>query len=137
MPITSPVERISGPSSVSAPGKRLKGSTASFTVCSGGTGSLVRPSSARVRPAISWLAILANGTPVALATNGTVREARGLASMMNTLSTPAASRWMANCRLIRPRTSKARARSRLQPLIVASTSGLNDTEGRAQAESPE
>jgi hypothetical protein len=30
-PMTSPVERISGPSSVSTPGKRAKGSTASFT----------------------------------------------------------------------------------------------------------
>ena len=31
MPITSPVERISGPRTVSISGKRLKGSTASFT----------------------------------------------------------------------------------------------------------
>ena len=31
IPMTSPVERISGPSTVSTPGKRLKGSTASFT----------------------------------------------------------------------------------------------------------
>ena len=31
MPMTSPVERISGPSTVSTSGKRLKGSTASFT----------------------------------------------------------------------------------------------------------
>ncbi len=31
MPITSPVERISGPSAVSTSGKRLNGSTASFT----------------------------------------------------------------------------------------------------------
>ena len=30
-PITSPVERISGPSTMSTPGNRLKGSTASFT----------------------------------------------------------------------------------------------------------
>jgi hypothetical protein len=30
-PMTSPVERISGPSSVSTPGKRAKGSTASLT----------------------------------------------------------------------------------------------------------
>ncbi len=32
MPMTSPVERISGPSTVSTPGKRLNGSTASFTL---------------------------------------------------------------------------------------------------------
>ena len=31
IPITSPVERISGPSTVSTSGKRLNGSTASFT----------------------------------------------------------------------------------------------------------
>jgi hypothetical protein len=31
MPITSPVERISGPSTVSTPGNRPKGSTAAFT----------------------------------------------------------------------------------------------------------
>ena len=31
MPMTSPVERISGPSTRSASGKRLNGSTASFT----------------------------------------------------------------------------------------------------------
>ncbi len=30
-PMTSPVERISGPSTVSTPGKRAKGNTASFT----------------------------------------------------------------------------------------------------------
>ena len=30
-PMTSPVERISGPSTVSTPGKRAKGKTASFT----------------------------------------------------------------------------------------------------------
>jgi len=31
MPMTSPVERISGPSSTSTPGKRLKGNTDSLT----------------------------------------------------------------------------------------------------------
>ena len=137
MPITSPVERISGPSRVSEPGKRLKGSTASFTVWRGGTGSASSPSSARVAPAISWLAILARGTPVALATKGTVREARGLASMMKTVSAPSPSRCTANCRLIRPRTSRARASSVLQRRIVARDPAPSDTEGSAQAESPE
>ena len=49
-------------------------------------------------------ATLASGTPVALATKGTVRLARGLASMTNT--------WLAftaYCTLIRPRTSRASA----------------------------
>ena len=54
-------------------------------------------SSASVEPAITRAATLASGTPVALATNGTVRDARGLASMTNT--------WFAltaYCTLIRP-----------------------------------
>ncbi len=70
--------------------KRLNGSTASLTdtgACAG-----IRPpsvwagstpsarSSAMVAPSMIRAAALAIGTPVALATNGTVREARGLAS---------------------------------------------------------
>ena len=43
-------------------------------------------SSASVAPSITRAATLASGTPVALATNGTVRLARGLASMTNTWS---------------------------------------------------
>ena len=38
-------------------------------------------SSLIVAPSMTRAAALAIGTPVALATNGTVREARGLASM--------------------------------------------------------
>ena len=38
-PMTSPVERISGPSRVSTPGKRLKGITASLTENQGIRGS--------------------------------------------------------------------------------------------------
>ncbi len=88
-PITSPVERISGPSSVSTPGKRSKGSTASLTLTWSSTGTRPmtsgarRPSwrrSARLWPTITRAATMARGTPVALATNGTVRLARGLAS---------------------------------------------------------
>ena len=44
-------------------------------------GSAGRPSSASVAPSMIRQAILASGTPVALDTNGTVREARGLASI--------------------------------------------------------
>ena len=83
MPITSPVERISGPSRVSTPGNRLNGSTASLTETWPVTGSTSRPSwrsSARVAPTITRAATMATGTPVALATKGTVRLARGLAS---------------------------------------------------------
>ena len=51
-PITSPVERISGPSRVSTPGKRSKGSTASFTLTWSSTGT--RPTtSARSRPSVA------------------------------------------------------------------------------------
>ena len=85
MPITSPVERISGPSRVSTPGKRPNGSTASFTLTmpapAGGRSRPSSRSSAKVDPTITRAATMARGTPVALATNGTVRLARGLASM--------------------------------------------------------
>ena len=130
--MTSPVERISGPSTVSEPGKRRKGKTASLIACSGGLGSSCNPSCSRLRPAIRRLANLAKGTPVALATKGTVREARGLASMMYTSS------WQtANCRLIKPCTCKERAKSALHWRIVARASGLRLTDGKQQAESPE
>ena len=88
-PMTSPVERISGPRSVSTPGKRSKGSTASLTLTWSSTGTRPttsgrrRPSwrrSASVWPTMTREATMASGTPVALATNGTVRLARGLAS---------------------------------------------------------
>ncbi len=46
-----------------------------------GSGCSVTPSSASDFPAITFAAIFAQGTPVALPTNGTVREARGLTSM--------------------------------------------------------
>src|SRR5215472_17572238 len=114
IPMTSPVDRISGPSTVSTPRpcssrNLLNGSTTSLTAI-GACGGSVPPSpeagsspSARncatVAPSMIRAAALAIGTAVALDTNGTVREARGLAS--STYSTPAASAyWM----LSRPRT---------------------------------
>ena len=48
--------------------------------------------------------IFATGTPVALATNGTVREARGFTS-----STKTSSSLMAYCTFIRPTTPSALA----------------------------
>ena len=79
MPITSPVDFISGPSTVSTPGKRAKGNTASFTArCLGCAG--LRPKDCRLSPAMMRAAILATAKPITLATNGTVREARGLTS---------------------------------------------------------
>ena len=94
-PMTSPVERISGPSSVSTltPStvrKRLNGITASLTATgalagwsapSPTAGSMPSPRrSAIVAPSMIRAAALASGVAVALDTNGTVLDARGLAS---------------------------------------------------------
>ena len=82
MPITSPVERISGPKIVSVPGNLLKGNTASLTAIWLGVGSLVKLSDSKVLPDMIKEASFAKGTPVVFETKGTVREARGLASIM-------------------------------------------------------
>ena len=83
MPMTSPVDFISGPRMVSAPGKRPKGITASLTLKrSKRRSSLGRRSSAMLSPAMMRAAACAKGTPVAFEANGTVRLARGLASIM-------------------------------------------------------
>jgi len=86
MPMVSPVDFISGPSSTSTPAKRAKGNTASFTatwfkafMCVLSSGRLKL---ARVSTAINRAAIFAMGIPVAFATNGVVRLARGFTSMM-------------------------------------------------------
>ncbi len=68
MPITSPVERISGPSTRSTPCSLVKGKTASLTVTYGWTTSSTTPSSDSVFPTITWAARLASGTPVVLET---------------------------------------------------------------------
>ena len=93
--MTSPVDFISGPRTVSIPSpcevrNRPNGSTASFTEIGasygrsppspvfGSSPSARRP--ATVAPSMIRAAALATGTAVALDTNGTVRLARGLAS---------------------------------------------------------
>ena len=80
IPITSPVLFISGPSTASAPAKRAKGSTASLTLtwspCSLGQ-LLVGEALAEHQPAGD----LRERRADRLETNGTVREARGLASI--------------------------------------------------------
>ena len=81
MPMTSPVERISGPRMMSTPGNFANGKTDSFTATCLGTMSLSTPSSARVLPAMTFAATCASGSPMDLLTKGTVREARGLTSM--------------------------------------------------------
>ena len=79
--MTSPVERISGPRIGSTPGNLLNGKTASLTEKYGGMTSPRTPFWSRsVWPTMQRAAILASGSPVALETNGTVRDARGLTS---------------------------------------------------------
>ena len=79
-PIASPVDRISGPKTVSTLGSLVKGKTASFTATPGTGSSSARSNSSRDRPTMTAAASRANGTPVALLTNGTVRDALGLTS---------------------------------------------------------
>ena len=80
IPITSPVDFISGPSIVSTPRKRAKGKTASLTAMCRGRRSPVAPASASVFPTMHRDPALASGRPVAFATKGTVRLARGFTS---------------------------------------------------------
>ena len=83
MPMTSPVDFISGPSTVSAPGKRPNGMTASFTLkWSRRRSSEGKSRLAMLSPAMMRAAAFARGTPVAFDANGTVRLARGFASIM-------------------------------------------------------
>ncbi len=71
--MTSPVDFISGPSTVSTPGKRLNGNTASLTATWWSFFS-TRLKLARLSPAMMRQAILAMGSPMTLATKGTVRR---------------------------------------------------------------
>src|SRR5947199_8966659 len=64
MPITSPVERISGPRMMSTPANLLNGKTLSLTEKYVGTTSSNTPSSSSVLPTITSEASRANGTPV-------------------------------------------------------------------------
>src|SRR4030081_813204 len=75
-PMTSPVDRISGPSDGSTPGNLLNGNTGDFTKnCGTGRTPLASVKSAIIFPSIKPTAIFGSGTPVALPTYGTVREA--------------------------------------------------------------
>ena len=81
VPITSPVDFISGPKIGSTPGNLLKGKTASFTCIFSGIISSTIPCSSKERPAIHLEAILAKEYPMHLETNGTVLEALGFTSI--------------------------------------------------------
>src|SRR5688572_9147957 len=85
VPITSPVDFISGPRMVSTPGNRENGNTGDFTQYCDTFSSAGRLNSFSFRPTINRAAIFASGTPVALLTNGTVREARGFTSSTYTV----------------------------------------------------
>ncbi len=72
-------------------------------------------------PTITRAATFTSGTPVALATNGTVRLARGLASITKT--------WLAftaYCTLMSPTTWSASAMARVWVSITAMVSGLRE-----------
>src|SRR5204863_6223508 len=86
------------------PGSFVKGKTASFTATPGSGRSSGSPSSSRVFPTVTAAASRASDTPVALLTNGTVREARGFTS--STYTTPSL---MAYWTLISPTTPSASA----------------------------
>src|SRR4029450_9850990 len=78
MPMTSPVDFISGPRITSTPGNLMKGNTASLTAMCPTSRSVARPRSARRYPSITLVASLARGTPMALETKGRGREDREL-----------------------------------------------------------
>src|ERR1043165_1992765 len=80
MPITSPVECISGPRTGSTSGNFPNGNTGDFTKNRDTVSSSGKLNFFRLQPALTSEAMRAIGTPVALETNGTVRDARGFTS---------------------------------------------------------
>src|SRR5579859_5410076 len=131
--ITSPVERISGPSTGSLPGKRANGRTAAFTLhCRGGR-SGGSPSSGMGVPTASRHAALTSSTPVALLTNGTVRDARGFTSSTYTSPSPVTASWT----LRRPTAPSAFPRIRTTRAISCPCANERLGAGSTQAESPE
>ena len=93
---------------MSTPGKRTNGNTGLFTNTPATSMSSVSPSSASVRPAITFAATFASDTPVAFDRYGTVRDARGFTS-----STYTTSSLIAYCTFISPTTFSARAMRRV------------------------
>ena len=81
--ITSPVERISGPSTGSLPGKRANGKHGRLhATCAHGRSRAEGRARERA-PAASRQAAATRLIPIALLANGTVRDARGFASSTN------------------------------------------------------
>ena len=82
-------------------------------------------------------AIFASGMPVALDTNGTVREARGFTSSKKIVSVPSASVWTANWVFIRPITFSALASATTWSRSFACVSADSEYGGSEHDESPE
>mmetsp|Transcript_4641 Transcript_4641/g.13944 ORF Transcript_4641/g.13944 Transcript_4641/m.13944 type:complete len:205 (-) Transcript_4641:2425-3039(-) len=133
MPITSPVDLISGPNNVSQPGNFSNGNTASFTETCFVIGSSINPISSRDLPAITNEAYFANGCPIALETNGTVLEALGFASIMYGVP----SGMTAYCIFNNPTTPNRRASFGVHSRIVAKADSGTVWLGKEHAESPE
>ena len=85
-----------------------------------------------MRPAITFAASLASGTPMALETKGVVRDARGLTS-----STWTVSSFTANCTFIRPLTFSSRASALVASVMAALTFSDSENGGITHALSPE
>src|SRR5215831_19218986 len=130
IPITSPVDRISGPSTGSVPANLLNGNTASFTDTYGGTISSVNPMSSSVSPTMTRAASDASGTPIAFDTNGIVRLARGFTS--STYTTPFL---IAYWTLIRPTTPSAWASATVCSRIACRSVSPTRYGGSTHAES--
>ncbi len=77
------------------------------------------------------------GWPMVLATNGTVRLARGLTSSTKMRGLSESGSSMANCTFISPRTFSARAMASVWRFSSAMVSGRREKGGREQALSPE
>ena len=93
MPMTSPVDFISGPRYVSTPASLDIENTGAFTATSFCRfhNPPLYPISARVLPSIIFVASLTIGTPVTLERKGTVRLERGFTSRTYTVDSPPAS----------------------------------------------
>ncbi len=85
-----------------------------------------------MRPTITFAAILASGIPIALLTNGTVRDALGLTSRTYTIPP-----FSAHCTLINPRTFSAKASLRAKSFNCSITWTLSTCGIRTHALSPE
>ena len=142
MPITSPVDFISGPKTESTPVNRPKGRTASLTATGAPINSSApSPCLGKIPSALNSLIVvpnmmreqaLAKETPVAFETNGTVLDARGFAS-----STYKTSFDKAYCTFNKPITPTPVPMAKVLCLICSICSLVNEIGGKEQALSPE